>query len=495
MDLTIRKVITAASLAIFVCLGMQPALAQTPVPAQTEEAAAEPAPDDAAPAEPPAEAEGPDLPQELLNPSIEPTVLEYRLIPMTKDELAALAAEWLQIVKAKTEEVALTQVEISQTEGEVADDMRERLAELTTERKQLFDNYAKVVSAWEKKGGDEAAIAEYRAYQSSIIVEETRTADFETLLAQTIAWATDRDGGIQLAIDVAVVVGSFLLLLFVARIIRRFLRRWIGRIPNLSLLLQAFLVALIYWLVLAIGIMVVLSALGIDISPVFALIGGASFILAFAFQDTLGNLASGLMIMINRPFDQGDYVDIGGVAGTVKAVSIVATTVVTPDNQVIVIPNKSVWGNVITNVTASDTRRVDLVFGISYDDSIPDAIRVMESLVKQHPLVLAEPEPVIRVHELADSSVNFVCRPWAKTGDYWTVFWDLTQQIKEGFDQAGISIPYPQQDVHVKAASPTSYMAALSPNPEPIAAPTERSPQRGKAASFAAGDDGDADRG
>ena len=122
---------------------------------------------------------------------------------------------------------------------------------------------------------------------------------------------------------------------------------------------------------------IVLSALGVDISPVFALIGGASFILAFAFQDTLGNLASGLMIMINRPFDEGEYVDIGGVAGTVKSVSIVATTVTTPDNQVIVIPNKNVWGNVITNVTASDTRRVDLVFGISYEDSIPDAMRVI----------------------------------------------------------------------------------------------------------------------
>lgn len=464
---TVRKLGIAFGLAILMLLGMQAASAQTPDPAQPEEAAAEPAPVEA-PAEAAAEEEGPELPEEVLDSTIEVTELQYRLIPLTKDELAALAAEWLQIVKAKTQEVALTQVEISQTEGDVADEMRERLAELTTERKQLFDNYEEVVSAWEKKGGDEAAIAEYRAYQNSIIVEETRTADFETLLAQAIAWATDRDGGIQLAIDIGVVVGTFLVLLFVARIIRRFVRRWIGRVPNLSMLLQAFLVALIYWLVLAIGIMVVLSALGIDISPVFALIGGASFILAFAFQDTLGNLASGLMIMINRPFDQGDYVDIGGVAGTVKAVSIVATTVVTPDNQVIVIPNKSVWGNVITNVTASDTRRVDLVFGISYDDSIPDAIRVMETLVKQHPLVLAEPEPVIRVHELANSSVNFICRPWTKTGDYWTVFWDLTQQIKEGFDQAGISIPYPQQDVHVKAAQHSGYLSSPQSSAGPV---------------------------
>jgi small conductance mechanosensitive channel len=172
--------------------------------------------------------------------------------------------------------------------------------------------------------------------------------------------------------------------------------------------------------------------------------------MAFALQDTLGNLAAGLMIMINRPFDEGDYVDIGGVAGTVKAVSIVSTVVTTPDNQVIVVPNSKVWGNVITNVTASRTRRVDLVFGIAYEDSIEEAQRVLEAVVRAHPLVLPEPEPVIRVNALGASSVDFVCRPWALSSDFWTVYWDLTRQVKEAFDKAGISIPFPQTDLHVR---------------------------------------------
>ncbi|MCB9968077.1 MAG: mechanosensitive ion channel [Geminicoccaceae bacterium] len=451
----------ALCLAILILLALHAFVPPPPALAQTDEAAAE-----AAPAEAVAEDEGPELPEELLDPAVDPQVLEYRLVPLTKGELAALAGEWLQIVKAKTEEVARLQVEISQSEGNVAEAKRDELTELVAERKKLFNNYDKVVAAWEKKGGDEAAVADYRAYKSSIIIEETRTADFRTLMNQALAWLVARDGGIELGLDIAIVVGAFLVLLIVARIVRRVVGRYIGRIPNLSKLLQAFLIAVIYWLVLAIGIMVVLSALGVDVSPVFALIGGASFIMAFAFQDTLGNLASGLMIMINKPFDQGDYVDVGGVAGTVKSVSIVATTVTTPDNQLIVIPNKNVWGNVITNVTASATRRVDLVFGISYDDSIPDAIRVMHEAVRQHPLVLAEPAPVIRVNELADSSVNFICRPWTKTGDYWTVYWDLTQRIKESFDAAGISIPYPQQDVHVKASAAPGYPQLL---PEPSA--------------------------
>jgi small conductance mechanosensitive channel len=247
-----------------------------------------------------------------------------------------------------------------------------------------------------------------------------------------------------------VIVAALVALFTVARLVRRVARRWVAHVPNLSKLLQAFAVVVIYWLTIAVGLMVVLSSLGIDITPVFALIGGASFIMAFALQDTLGNLAAGLMIMINRPFDEGDYVDIGGVAGTVKAVSIVSTVVTTPDNQVIVVPNSKVWGNVITNVTASETRRVDLVFGIAYEDSIEEAQRVLETVVERHPLVLPEPEPVIRVNGLGDSSVDFICRPWALSSDYWTVYWDLTRQVKEAFDAAGISIPYPQTDLHVR---------------------------------------------
>ena len=243
---------------------------------------------------------------------------------------------------------------------------------------------------------------------------------------------------------------------------------------------MAFIVGIVYWIVLAIGLMLVLSGLGVDVTPLFALFGGASIIAAFAMQDSLSNLASGLMIMISRPFDVGDYVDVGGVAGTVKSTNIFATTVTTPDNQVIVIPNKNVWGNVITNVTASNTRRVDLVFGISYDDSIPEALQVLEQAVEAHPLVLKDPAPTVRVNELADSSVNLICRPWVKTADYWTVYWDLTRYVKELFDAAGISIPYPQQDVH--------FVPVDGPKPAPVPA-IEKQPAS-KKASISEGDEG-----
>lgn len=439
-----RHLANLLSIALLICLSVASAHAQTPA---------------AAPA-------APAIPPVLTEPGIDAGELQLRLVPLTKEELAVVAQKWLAIVKAKTTDVLDAQVDILHSKGEAQSAARQRLTTLAAERDRLFDKFSEVVSALEKKGGDEAAIKSYRTYKNAILVEETRTSDFQTLAARVMAWATARDGGIALVMRLSVIIVSLIALVLVARLVRRTAVRAIGRVPNLSKLLQAFLVTVIYWLVLAFGLMIVLSALGVDISPVFALIGGASFILAFAFQDTLSNLAAGLMIMANRPFDEGHYVSVGGVSGTVKAVSIVATTVTTPDNQMIVIPNKQVWGAVITNVTASPTRRVDMTFGIGYGDSIETAQSVLEQVVKGHPLVLADPAPVIRVSALADNSVNFIVRPWTRGADYWTVYWDLTRQVKEAFDRAGISIPYPQRDVHlhmVDGRAPLAVPGAVPP--------------------------------
>jgi len=423
---------------------------------------------------------GDNLPAQVTDPQVQLEDLELLTVPLTVDELKALAAKWLEIVQSKTEQVVNAQIAVSKTNGATQTAEREKLTKLYAERNRLFDRYNAVLNAWQKKGGDAAEIAVYRNYQDAIFLEETRKADAKTLISWAMDWLTSEDGGIALAKNAAIIALSFLALVIVARLVRKLVRRWIGHVPNISDLLQAFIVGIIYWIVLAIGLMLVLSGLGVDVTPLFALFGGASIIAAFAMQDSLSNLASGLMIMISRPFDVGDYVDVGGVAGTVKSTNIFATTVTTPDNQVIVIPNKNVWGNVITNVTASDTRRVDLVFGISYDDSIPEALQVLEQAVEAHPLVLKDPAPTVRVNELADSSVNLICRPWVKTADYWTVYWDLTRYVKELFDAAGISIPYPQQDVHFVPAE----------GPKPASVPAIEKQPASKKASISEGDEG-----
>ncbi len=188
---------------------------------------------------------------------------------------------------------------------------------------------------------------------------------------------------------------------------------------------------------------------GVNITPIFAVLGGLSFILGFALQDTLGNMASGLMIMILKPFDKGDYIQVGGSSGFVDEMSVVSTRIRTFDNQIIVVPNAKNWGDVITNVSASPERRVNLVFGIGYADDAALAISVLKDLVAEHAKTLKEPTAEVFVGELADSSVNIFCRPWCRSEDYWTVYWDLTGQAKERFDSEGISIPFPQRDVHL----------------------------------------------
>ena len=218
---------------------------------------------------------------------------------------------------------------------------------------------------------------------------------------------------------------------------------------NLSHLLKRMIVSTAKNLVFFIGILFALSQLGISLGPLLAGLGIAGFIIGFALQDTLSNFASGLMILIYRPFDVGDFVDAGGVTGKVDRMSLVNTTFKTLDNQVIVVPNNMIWQNVITNVTAQRTRRVDFTFGISYSDDIGKAKAILKDVVDNYDKILPSPEPNIRVGALGESSVDLICRPWVRTDDYWDTYWDLTEIVKKRFDEEGITIPFPQRTVHM----------------------------------------------
>jgi small conductance mechanosensitive channel len=391
-------------------------------------------------------------PEGLDDPSISPEELQLRVIPLTADQLAPLAAAWLERARVATQAAIDKRLEIRAAEGSEEEALRQERLALLEERGLVFEKFSTVISSFERKGGDPAEVAAMRGYLSAVEIEGRSRLTLQEFADTFLEWLFSPEGGVGIGLRIAVIIGSLFGLLIVARIVRSWARRAFNRVQDVSKLLSGFLAMIVYWLTIAFGLMIVLAALGVDITPLFALVGGASFIIAFALQETLGNLAAGLMIMINRPFDEGDFVQVAGLGGTVKRVSVVSTTVTTPDNQVIVIPNSKVWGDVITNVTASDTRRVDLVFGIGYGDSIEAAQKVLEELVANHPLILEDPAPVIRVSELADSSVNFIVRPWTNTGDYWTVYWDLQRAVKEAFDANGISIPFPQTDMHIHVA-------------------------------------------
>jgi len=396
----------------------------------------------------------PTIAARVLDPSIELDELRLRLVPLSRDELGAAAAGWFEILKSKTQELIDAQLALAGIDDAGAAAARDRVVGLSAERQSIADRLDAVLSGWELKGGDAEQVKVYRDYRRAVGIEQARRTDFRTLLQEVWAWLVSADGGVGFLIGVAVFAIAIAALMVAATTARRLTVRAVSRVEHVSKLLVSFLARAVYWMVLATGLLFVLSALGIDITPLFAVIGGASFIIAFAMQSTLSNVASGMLIMASRPFDEGDLVEIGDVLGTVRRVNIVSTTIATPDNKIVAVPNSQVWGNVITNYTGSETRRVDLVFGISYGDSIETAQRVLEETLARHPKVLREPEPNVQVSELADSSVNFIARPWVRQEDYWTVYWDLTRQVKEAFDDNGLSIPFPQRDVHLHNTTP-----------------------------------------
>jgi small conductance mechanosensitive channel len=246
---------------------------------------------------------------------------------------------------------------------------------------------------------------------------------------------------------VLILLGFRILGTFARRVVRKSVR---ASKVQLSQLLQDTLVAWSSRVILLVGVLIALSQLGLEIAPLLAGLGIAGFVLGFALQDSLSNFAAGAMILIYRPFDVGDFIEAAGTSGKVSRMSLVSTTILTFDNQTLIVPNSKIWGDVIRNVTAQGTRRVDLVFGISYADDVEKAEAVLHDVVSQHTKVLAEPVPLVKLHKLGDSSVDFIVRPWCRTQDYWDVYWDVTRQVKLRFDAEKISIPFPQRDVHVQ---------------------------------------------
>jgi len=196
-----------------------------------------------------------------------------------------------------------------------------------------------------------------------------------------------------------------------------------------------------------------LGALGVQTASFIAIIGAAGLAVGFALQGSLANFASGVMLIIFRPFKGGDYVEAGGTSGSVESIQIFNTTLKTPDNKMVIVPNSQITGDKIVNYSAMERRRIDMVFGIGYDDSIKRAKEILERIISGDERILKDPAPVIAVLELGDSSVNFAVRPWVNTSDYWAVYFDITEKVKLAFDENNISIPFPQRDVHIHQVS------------------------------------------
>ena len=452
------------------------------------------------------------------DPAIDLQDLDIIAAPLTVDELKVEADSWQALVQKAAEKVAQAKLRIrhqsqkqeaaedkaenadekaaaeaeadgsadkgeapaetatqvkAEAKAEKADEAKDvamdELTQRRSERNALMERMDIILSRINQKvgldenGKETADVLAYRRYLDAVGGIKLDVSDAESAIASITGWLTASDGGIRWAKDIASFIAVLFIFMMISGLASRATRKALSISGNQSTLLQDFLIGMARRVVMAIGIIVALSVLGINIGPLLAVIGAAGFIVAFALQDTLGNFASGIMIMLYRPFDVDDVVEVAGISGKVCSLNLVSTTITTFDNKRMVVPNNEIWGNIITNATGSTERRVDMVFGIGYEDDIGQARDVLEAIVAEHSLVLKDPAPVIQLHELADSSVNFICRPWVKTADYWTVYWDVTRSVKERFDAEGISIPFPQRDVHVyQEQAPSAAPAANS---------------------------------
>jgi small-conductance mechanosensitive channel len=236
---------------------------------------------------------------------------------------------------------------------------------------------------------------------------------------------------------------------FVAVLVSRYINKAMIR-AKMAKILAEFTSRVVRILLIIFIIAIAIGFLGVDVgSAIISISVVSGFIFGFAFQDTLGNLAAGFMIAITKPFRVGDYVDIAGKSGKINNVGASITTMTTVDNKRVIIPNSKIWGEPIVNYTALKIRMIDMRVGIGYGDDMGKAITITMDVLKKNKNVLSDPTPTVAVAELGDSSVNLLVRPWIKTNDYWSTKWELTQKIKEAFDKDGISIPFPQRDVHL----------------------------------------------
>jgi small conductance mechanosensitive channel len=250
--------------------------------------------------------------------------------------------------------------------------------------------------------------------------------------------------GLKFAAAIVVLVVGRWIAKILASIVRRLLER-----SKVDPTLVKFTGSVTYIALMTFVIVAAMAQVGIQTTSFIAVIGAAGLAIGLALQGSLSNFAAGFLMILFRPFKVGDFIEGAGTAGTVEEIQIFTTTLLTPDNKTVIIPNAKLTGDNIVNYTKRGTRRVDMVFGIGYGDDIDKARDIMADIIDRDERILKDPAPTIAVSELADNSVNFIVRPWTNAGDYWNVYFDITENIKKALDAEGINIPYPQRDVHI----------------------------------------------
>ena len=291
--------------------------------------------------------------------------------------------------------------------------LQEEIAELLNDRTVLLDQFKVVIAALEIKTDKNdaetlAKIRDYNLYASAVSGIQVDVKDVSSTWLAIKTWLMSEKGGYRWGVNFLTFICILIATWIISRILGGLIHQAMKRVSVTSKLLENFLVKVVRWVIIAIGLIMAMAALEISVGPLLAVVGAAGLAIAFALQDSLGNFASGLMILFFKPFDVGHIIDAGGVNGKVESLNLVSTTIKTFDNKLMVVPNNKVWRDVITNSSALDERRVDMEFGIGYNDDIDKAQLILEEIVTTHPKVLEKPAPKICVNTLGDSSVNFI---------------------------------------------------------------------------------------
>ena len=261
-----------------------------------------------------------------------------------------------------------------------------------------------------------------------------------------------QDKGVDLGIDFGIKAITALAIFYIGKFFIRLIVRAISTVmrkQEVDKTLETFICNLVRTTLMVVVIIAAIGAIGVETTSFIAIFGAAGLAVGLALQGSLSNFASGVLIVLFRPYRVGDFIEAAGIAGSVEQVQILTTILKTGDNKQIIVPNSQIMDSIITNYSANPTRRVDMVVGVSYDDDLDKVRATLQELVAADDRILDEPAPTIAVSALADSSVNFVVRPWVNSADYWGVMFDLTEAVKKRFDKEGISFPFPQQDVHL----------------------------------------------
>lgn len=390
--------------------------------------------------------------------------LSASIVPLTREELADLAEEALESARLRTVEVVEHRKTNPRTAGAATEsqaayeDFDRESLRLVTLRGAAFDRLNLILDEWEEKGGDADKIAEFRAYRRAVITDTVSGLTIGGFWQGARRWAASPDGGGRLLKGVIIFLVSIVVLLYVAKLIRAGVSRSLTHTHTTSHLLQTFIGLLVYWVIVLLGLALIIAAFGFDITPVFAVLGGASFVLAFAMQETLGNFTAGMMILVYRPFDQGDRIVTAGVEGRVRKVNLTSTILVTPDNQLVTVPNSKVWNEVIFNTVDLGKRRIDLEFRIYHPHQALAAADGLAELLPTIEGVEKQPTPGVYFGGFDGRGAKLQVRPWTRSKAYWPTRRAVTRAVMEYLTAQRIELwaPNLDADFDLEGEGPTS---------------------------------------